>query len=241
MKKLTLCLLAFLLALTPAAVFADTVGVDAGAAIEGSFGARFTHDNSSIAYVQDNTPSGETVFRFEFLFAVDSLSFSGAPANFRQTIFAAFGPNPMNGGGIGACLTPNAFIEVIRVFVYHAGGSGQVPFVTAFAQGNFCGDAATGPLIRVDSFGADTNANNAVRLCGELQTGGGNTGFLRFAAVDDTAACTSATYQEVPRTNNDLSIDFVRLGTPQLNGFGAGETATYFMDSYASFRLLAAP
>ena len=229
-------LTAILLAVTGTA-FADTLAVNNTAAMGGSgpacggsnCGLEVSHDNSSVAYVEDLTPDAEGIYRFNFLFNPASVT---TTANVRQTIFNAItvNPNPNVGDCPGA-----AFVSAFRIFHYRTGGSGQNGSVLAFLNGNQCGARSIGTRIPLTD-------NDPVRICAEMETGNGNTGMGRIAVVDDAASCPPSgdpAYQERAISNGLIAVDRVRMGTPQTNSFGAGETMTLYFDEFESFRTLA--
>lgn len=229
-------LTAILLAVTGAA-FADTLDVNNTAAMGGSgtacggsnCGLQVTHDNSSVAFVEDLTPDNEGIYRFNFLFNPAATT---TTANVRQTIFNAISPNP--NPNVGDC-PASAFVSAYRIFYYRTGGSGQNGSILAFLNGNQCGQRTIGARIPVTD-------NDPVRICGEMETANSNNGMGRIAIVDDAASCPPSgdpAYQERAISNGLTSVDRVRMGTPQTNNFGAGETMTLFFDEFESFRTLA--
>ncbi len=234
MKKIVIGLLAAATLIAPA-TFANTLAVTGAAAMNGTnFGLEIVSDNSSIAYVQDSTPDSELVYRAEFLFKVNSLTFSGAPSNFRQVIFSVTGPGNPGVGGCGMA----AFVNNLRGFnLVIFGGAAQV--LEFWMQGAFCGPAAIGGPADSRFFIADedTNGNGEVKVCFEITYGNPGTG--RVSVQDEGDACFSGTTKSRDRNNSPFSAQFVRMGTPALNFFGAGETTEYFFDEFASFRTLA--
>ena len=119
---------------------AAAMGSSNGTACGGSdCGMDVTHDNASMAFVQDNSPNNETVYRAEFLFNPVAVS---ATVNFRQPIFTALArvPNP----GAGLCPANLVFTEAIRCFHYRVFG-GTTDALTCFVKGNaLVGYAAVG-------------------------------------------------------------------------------------------------
>ena len=233
MKKTILCMLAILLAFAPVTAFASTIEVLAGAALEGNFGMRLNHDTTSVAYVEDQTPAGEPIYRAEFLFR--PTAFNTNNTNVRQTIFRTISTNP--GPGQFGC-SQAAFVTHADIFIYWI-VNGQLPFATAFQFGRGCNPAAVGSLVRLDNQagGVDTNGDGAVRFCFQWEEGA--SGLVRFGVTDDVNACTAATFQEINRDTAGMTVETARLGNAQVNGFGAGETATLDYDSFASFRATA--
>lgn len=209
---------------------ADSLVVNGTAAMEGSFGMQVSHDNSSQAYVQDNSPNAESIYRASFLFNPNNISPENG--NWRQTIFLTLGPNP--NPGVGACPSnPSAFLSGMRVFLYMTRG-GQDYSVQVWGRGNQCGEAST-MRIAIPS-------NGPSRICTEFETGPTLTGAIRLAAVSGTGACPAGgdpSWREQSMSNNRNQIDLVRLGTPQLNNFGRGENGVMYFDDFQSFRTLA--
>jgi len=224
--------------LCASAGFADSLAVNNTAALGGTgtacggsnCGLEVTHDNSSAAFVRDDTPVDESVYRATWLMNVAAMSTS---SNFRQTIFNVIGDNP--NPGVGSC-SAGAFQSAFRCFEYQTGGIGQNSSIQCFVRGNQCGERA---VTRIP-----VTVNNPFRVCVEWTAGGSNTGLIALAVVDDQASCPpsgDAAYNTNTVSNQLTNVQFVQLGTPQLNGFGAGEAATYHFDEFESFRTLAAP
>ncbi len=208
-----------------------------GDGMPGPCGLQVDHDNSSTVYVEDTTPTSELIYRAEFLFSENDVSLPGGPgAAFRQVIFTAIGPNPRP--GVGICHPTNAFIEAIRCFHIAVDfGAGPNSHYQCYGRGDFCGERNTGGVIFHTD--ADVDGDDDVKICIEWERGvGTDAGKIRLAVVDDGDSCAGATYQTGNVTNNDVRVDFVRLGTPQANFFGAGETVEYHFDEFASFRTL---
>jgi hypothetical protein len=229
-------LTAILLAVTGAA-FADTLAVNNTAAMGGSgtacggsnCGLEVTHDNSSVAYVEDLTPDNESIYRFNFLFNPASTTTS---AQVRQTIFNVItaNPNPNNGDCSGG-----AFVSAMRGFYYRTGPGGINGSVLVYINGNLCGQRSVGLRIPLTD-------NDPVRICAEMETGNSNSGMGRVTVVDDAASCPPSgdpAYQERAVSNGLIAVDRIRIGTPQTNNFGAGETMTLYFDEFESFRTLA--
>jgi len=235
MKRVFLAILVFALCVSGAS--ADSLQVNNAAALAGSFGLEVTHDNASIAYVQDDTPAGEKVYRAEFMINVASADLNPGEA-MRQTIFVAIGNNPRP--GVGLCHPTNAFIEAIRCFHRPINfGVGTRQGVLCWSRGDFCGERSVPENLWIDDGpgGGDVDQDGASKLCVEWESNSGtDAGKIRMGVVDDGASCSTATLGEADVTNNDVTVEFVRLGTPQMNGFGMGENFTYYYDDFASFR-----
>ena len=217
---------------------ADTLAVNNTAALGGTgtacgggnCGLEVSHDNTSVAYVEDLTPDGETVYRMTFLFNPASTTTS---SNVRQTIFRGIGPNP--NPGVGNCHPTLQTASSFRLFYYRTGGSGQNASILAFVNGNQCGERSIPARIPL-------TVDDPVRICAEMTTGNSLSGTLAVAIVDDQASCPSTgdpAYGVAIVSNGLLSVDRIRMGTPQTNNFGAGETMTLYFDEFESFRTLA--
>lgn len=228
MKKVLMALC--VIGLVAGAASADSLAVNGTAAMEGDYGMELTHDNSSTAYVQDNTPEDETLYRGSFLFNAHSVT--GHSINFRQVIFQGYGNNP--NPGVGVCpANPDASVGSIRIWLFQTGGDGRFSSIQFYSRGNQCGERST-PRIPI-------NNDQDYRICFEWSTGATNTGEIALAVVDPASSCpTSGDPAWVTSTisNNLNDVDLVRMGTPALNNFGAGETATMYFDSFESYRTL---
>jgi hypothetical protein len=212
---------------------ADSWAVNNAAAMGGTtWGFQITHTNAApAAYVEDDTPASESIYRFTFLFNPGTIT--GATKNFRQAIMRGTGPNPRP--GVGTCsANPAATPAVLQVWLYAVGGTGRTPTVQIYGKGNSCGDQSAKRVTLTPA--------TAYRICGEWWTGASATGHVALAVVDPSAACpthggagwqTSAGY-----SNNLVHLDMIRLGTPALNNFAAGEAVTMYFDEFASFRTL---
>ena len=218
------------------AAMADTLAVNNTAAMGGTgtacggsnCGLEITHDNADTAFVQDDSPAAESIYRATFLYNPASIT---TTANYRQTIFNAVGDNPNPGGGV---CPGGAFVSSFRCFGYQTGGAGQNSSVQCFVRGNQCGEAA---VTRIG-----VTENDPVRVCVEWSTGNALSGMIALAVVDDQDPCPPTgdpAYNTRNVTNGNTNVQFIRLGTSQTNGFGAGETASYYFDEFASFRTLA--
>lgn len=213
---------------------ADTLAVNNAAAMGGSgtacggsnCGLEVTHDNSSRAYVEDTTPAEEETYRANFLFNPQSTTTS---SNFRQTIMTVTTLNP----GHANCAA-TTFTSMARLFYYRTGGAGQNASILMTGNGNQCGERPIDGRISI-------NDDEEVRICIEIETGNSLSGKARIAVVDAASSCpASGAYpNERDLTNGNLAVNRIRMGTPQTNNFGAGETATLYFDEFESFRTIA--
>lgn len=218
---------------------ADSLAVNNAAALGGTgtacggsnCGLEVTHNNASIAYVQDDTPASESIYRFQTLFRVRTMT---TTQNFRQPIFQALSNNPNPAApNCGA----GAFVSAFRCFNYQTGGTGQNANVQCFIHGNACGNAAA-PRIAI-------NTNQTYKMCVEWEQGtasplvNGSIAYTVVAPNDPCPASGDASYETASANNSSMAIQRIRMGTPQTNTFAAGENAVYDFDEFASFRTIA--
>lgn len=240
MKKL-ICLTALACLVSAGAAMGDSLSVTStaamggvadqtctGDAMPGPCGLQVFHDNSSVAFVEDQSPQNETVYRASFLFNPNNIS---PGTKLRQNIFRAIGPNP--NPGVGSCDMAN-LKNVGRVFlmIYRPTGTNYAVFLQGL--GNQCGERAT---LRVELEPATPK-----RICIEMEHGNALSGRLAIAQVDIANPCPTsggAGWEERALSNGLTNIDRVRLGTPGTNNFGAGESGDMYFDEFESFRTLA--
>jgi hypothetical protein len=211
---------------------ADSLTVNGAAAMGGtSYGLEVYHDNTDVSYVQDDSPTGETIYRFTFLF--DVAGHAGSTINYRQAIFRAWGDNP--NPGVGFCpADPGAAVPSIQLWLYMIGGSGNVPTLQIWSKGNQCGDQGAQRI--------NISLATDVRVCGEWWTGSSSTGGAALAVVNPADPCPAhndPAYHIINFSNQLTNLNFVRMGTPAVNGFSAGEIDTYYYDEFESYRTLA--
>lgn len=234
MKKTLLILMA--LGMIAGFASADTLTVNAAAAMGGTgtacgggnCGLDVHHDNTSAAYVRDDSPTAETIYRFEYLF--DPNAISPAVDNWRQAIFGAFGPNPRP--ALADCpISPTVQLPLMRVFLWLKGGSGQNYFVVGHLMGNQCGNRQVGNI--------SISADGPVKICGELETGTPGRGALAVVGVGDACPATgSAAWAERDVNNVETNVENARMGPLGTNNFAQGEDGNLYFDEFASFRTL---
>ncbi len=196
----------------------------------GPCGLAVFHDNSSRAFVRDDSPNAEGMYRASFLFNPNNLSQS--LGGFRQVILDARAPNP--NPGAGACGDNPGTKVMIRVWLRLEGPGGILYRLQAEGRGNQCGKRSTSKF--------DIAADQPVRVCLEYDTAGGGSGFVAIAGVDPADPCPpsgDAAYNTVNYSNQLTSIDHVRMGTPSTNNFGVDQNGTMYFDEFESFRTLA--
>lgn len=217
---------------------ADTLTVNNAAAMGGTgtacsgsnCGLQVTHDNTSAAYVQDNTPDNEAIYRFEFMFDPNGVP-DTTGSGFRQEIFRGTGTNPRPGQGL--CHPSNAFADALKVFLFRNGSNGNVS-VSAWVYGNQCGARGLNNV--------SISSSGPVKICGEWEAGSSDTGRFAVATVATNASCPPSgdgAYVFRTTTNHDTAIVQVRMGTIAPNANGAGENGNLYFDEFASFRTLA--
>jgi hypothetical protein len=215
--------------------FADTLEVLGSPDItpmEGTYSLVVHHDNTSTAYVVDQTPADESIYRFEFLFNPNDIS--PGTANWRHTIFWAQSLNTRPGNG--TCPTnPAAKIPAYRLFLTLRDG-GTLYGVRAVLFGNICG--------RIGTINVDVPSNSPSKICGYWMQGAdsvtqGESGLAVVGATDPCPTFGDAAYETAAIRNNELAIMQVALGSLATNPFGAGENGDLTFDSFASYRTLA--
>jgi hypothetical protein len=201
--------------LIPSSVaWGNTVFVDENAALEGGFGLAVDLNGAADrVYVQDNTPTDETVYRAEFLFRRSTLEMT-SPNNHVILLGMQENPSPPHTG-------------VIRLVIVRV-GDGRY-FIRAFAFQN------TGAYRFVGGTGVGTNPNAIWRIGVEWQVSdpGQDNGVLRLYKNGGLQV------ERLDLINEGQEVDFVRLGAVAfLDGSTNGQ---YHVDSFSSFRTLAAP
>lgn len=221
------------LALTAGPTMADTLSVNNPAAIEGSFGLEVLHDNTSAAYVQDDTPNSETVYRFSFLYNPQTVGSSGNGTPFAFTLFTALANNARPSNPANPCpLNANFPVFPVRVFARFGGPGLTIPGVRLTMMNNFCGILGTPPVYWVE--------NQARKVCGFVETGApGRAGLAVVPANDPCPPDGDPAYGVVSANNNELPVVAARLGNVATNPYGAAESGSYYLDSFESYSTLA--
>lgn len=229
------------LALIASPVAADTLTVNASAAMAGTnYGLDVMHDNSSVAYVQDDSPSGESIYRFSYLFDPNNIAGTGS-SDWTMTLFGAMGPNPRPNNGANPCpLNANIPVFPMRVTLIATGAGSSIPVVRATMMSNICGVVGA-PAFVLSQAGP-------VKICGYFIQGVGpvpgpqSPGEVGIAVVGTAEACPSAgdpSYKTVSTNNDEHNVTIARMGSLGTNGFGAGEMGSVYYDEFESFRTLA--
>ena len=229
------------LALVAGPAMADSLTVNASAAMNGTnFGLEVTHDNSSLAYVQDDTPAAESIYRFDYLFDPNNIAATGS-SDWTMTLFGAMGPNPRPNNPANPCpLNANIPVFPMRVTMIATGAGSATPVVRATMMSNICGVVGAQAFV--------LNQSGPVKICGYFKQGTGpvpgpqTPGSVGIAVVAAAAACPSdgdPAYKTVSTNNDEHSVELARMGSLGMNGFGAGENGSVYFDEFESFRTLA--
>ncbi len=229
------------LALIAGPAMADTLTVNGTAAMNGTtYGLEVVHDNSSVAYVQDDTPAGESIYRFEYLFEPNNIAGTGS-GDWTMTLFGAMGDNPRPNNGANPCpLNANIPVFPMRVTLIATGAGSSTPVVRATMMSNICGVVGA-PAFVLSQAGA-------VKICGYFIQGAGpvpgpqTPGEVGISVVATGVACPAdgdPSYKTVSTNNDEHAVSLARMGSLGTNGFGAGEMGPAYFDEFASFRTLA--
>jgi hypothetical protein len=198
-----------------------------------TYGLEVLHDNTSAAYVQDDTPNGETVYRFSFLYNPRDLGSTGS-APWAMTIFGAMGNNPRPASASACPQAAHIPVFPARVFARYGGPGQTIPGVRLTVMTNFCGVVGS-PVIY-------WSENVPKKICAFVQMGAPL--YAGIAVVDPAAACPSdgdPAYSLVSASanNNEHAVEFARLGNLAVNPYGAGENGSFYVDEFESYRTLA--
>ena len=195
--------------------------------LEGNYSLVVNHDDTSIVYVEDDTPDAETTYRAEFLYNPNDIqATTTAPGPWRHMIFRGFSVD-QNG------CTPQTYMNAFMVYDLHWGSVGANCSIIMWGRGNVCGQQGT---TRVD-----IPCNATSKVCVEFVSGSAQTGLLAIAAVGAAESCPTSgdpAWKSKTMTNNSMKIEFVRLGSTNRNNFGRGEDGAWHIDSFASYRTL---
>lgn len=229
------------LALISGPAMADSLTVNATAAMNGTnYGLEVAHDNSSVAYVQDDTPAGESIYRFSYLFDPNSVAGTGS-GDWTMTLFGAMGPNPRPNNGANPCpLNANIPVFPMRVTLIATGAGSSTPVVRATMMSNICGVVGASAFV--------LSPSGPAKICGYFIQGVGpvpgpqSPGEVGIAVVGTGDACPSdgdPSYKTVSTNNDEHNVTLARMGSLGTNGFGAGENGSVYYDEFESFRTLA--
>lgn len=233
MKRTALLLIAGL-AIAAGPAMADTLSVTPAAAMGGTnYGLEVFHDNTSPAYVQDDTPDSETIYRFSFIYNPRTVGSSGNGTPFAFTIFTALAANARPNTPANPCpLNANFPVFPARIFARYGGPGLTIPGIRLTMMNNFCGIIGTPPVYWVE--------NEARKVCGYIVSGA--PGRAGVAVIDQNATCPpdgDPAYAEAVGNNNELPVIGARMGNVAVNPYGAGENGSFYLDEFESYRTLA--
>jgi hypothetical protein len=197
-----------------AATAANTLAVTNAAAIDGAYGLEVSIDGSSsdLAYVEDNSPAGETVYRAQFWLDHNN-------------------PTMAIGDAVNIFRGVQDTGDKKNILVKMKKGKDSNIYIYAFCQNNAGGwvlankgmlfkDKATGVMIEWQA----------------ATTAGANDGFLKMYKV--TISGGAVLKGQATGINNDTKIvDTARMGLT--NAPAAGLAGTLYFDSFESYRTMA--
>ena len=205
------------------------------APLNGAFSLEVSYDDTTqLAFVQDDSPNGEMVYRGSFLINPDEIDLQNPS---RILLFEAFGPTTAANPCQPNCPVYWPVISIYLVKVFPAVPGGQYG-VQGWLWGNLGGPRA----IMGGVGGSNLHLiarDTASRICFEYEAGGPGT--MRIAVVDGTSACLSVYDAERTTFNGQTQIELIRLGGPgpyHTGDFSGGST-TIYLDDFQSFRTLA--
>ncbi len=199
----------------------------------GPCGLEVVHDNTSVAFVQDDSPNDEVIYRFEFIYNPQSVGSSGNGNPFAFTIFTALAANARPNNPANPCpLNPNFPVFPARIFARYGGASLDIPGIRLTMMNNFCGIIGTPPVYWVE--------NEPRKICATIETGAPGSASVAVVGENDTCPPDGdPAYAVAVGNNNEQPIIGARMGNIAVNPYGAGESGSYYLDEFASFRTLA--
>ncbi len=220
MKKV-LFSLAIIGLLATGTTLASSIAVTGAAAQEGSYGLAVTTDaTADNAYVEDQTPNNETVYRAQFLLRSDNVAFAAPCNNGPQTnhaIFKAWDDDQPAGTwrqhlvvGIRVGLSCQRLLN-IKVTNNTTGG-------VIFKELSLPPAAAGWPVTVLVQF---DQATDTYQLC-------------RHRSDNPTFACVTTNIE-----TGLANVDRIQLG--MVGGADTTTTGTYYLDSFESYRTLTTP
>lgn len=215
--------------------FGHSLTVNNGAAMEGNFGLEVTYTSQGsggIAYVEDDTPSGQPQYKGSFLLNPNNIDLA-IPS--RIAIFQAFSPTPAScspsvSSKCDLAFYPAFALYMVRLFPPSGLGYG----IQGWVWGNLGGPSAVTGLTWGNA--QPLSRNEANRICFDYRAG--NPGALHIAVRAPQEPCPSAGNYDGERTtvNSEYQVNSVRMGGIAPYGFGMiGIENTMFFDQFESF------
>lgn len=220
MKKVLMALC--VLALVAGSASASSLAVNGAAALEGTYGLAVTVDNTGVnAYVEDETPDGETIYRASFLVDVnDTFTLATATTNGNNfiTVGQTLSPNPQ-------APTP-VWVPSLRLYFMNR-------TVAPHCRARLGVYSNINARLLAAPVGID--CNGTVELTIEWTAGASGTGLARLTSVSPVIGTRVG---EKLLSNHLLTVDTFRMGhavgTPPETISG-----TMYFDSFESYRTLA--
>lgn len=212
MRKLGIVLATCMLAgFMAAAAQAATLDVNATAALEGNFGLEVIFNlDSQLAYVQDDTPADETVYRALFQMDPSNLSM---PATNRFTVLFGRGGTPLDG--------------VLRLELRYVNSTDRYRMLAQVKKNSGGFVTANDPVNWL------TIGNGPVTMMVEVEFGNVGAGSLTLTRLDTMASTTNDSIN-----NGNFDVELVRFGVPRATNM-SGTDGSLYLDDFQSFRTLA--
>ena len=228
MKKRILLTTIVAVLLMAGPTWADSLSVTQAAALGGTYGLEISHGGTNTgAFVVDDTPAGEQIYRFSFLINPNGMV---GDSSLTPILFRAKGDNPNPGGG--RCPV-NALAQVdsiaIRAKFLQQGYSLQLRI-----NDNFCGARGTADV--------PISPNTPSKVCCEVQHAAAGQGVIAIAIVDVGNACPPTgdpSYVTVANSNSSvMEVNRISLGIHETHPASRHVNPMY-LDEFESFRTLA--
>lgn len=220
MKKLVL-LLAVAGLLMGAPLFANSLDVNADAALNGSnFGLEVISSgvfgNPAAAYVADTSPTGETVYRVAFAYKGNDIDMGGPGGGRADGHPVFYGRGPSNG----------ATQNLIQIFIAPRADNDNLDEFIVKVITDDGGNRRAGRV--------NVNRTSTYTMMLEFVVGdGSDNGTVTFYR-------NGTQFGNATGVDNDTqTIEDVRFGAPR--GTKAGTTGSYYLDDFESFRTLSTP
>lgn len=219
MKKvlMTLCVIG----LVAGVASASSLAVTGAAALEGTYGLAVTvNDDGTNAYVEDDTPAGETIYRATFLIDINNVfnqSTADTNGNNFLTLAQATGDNP---------IAPPALFSSIRIYLMNR-------TVEPYCRARVGVYSNINARLLVAPVGIDCSGTVSLTL--EWTAGSAGTGLARLTSVSPVIGTRVG---ERNLSNHLTNVQRFRIGhavgTPPVTLAG-----TMYLDSFESYRTLA--
>ncbi len=234
MKARSVLLFSAVVALAIAPILhAASLSVNGGAALEGSFGLEVLMNDTSSAYVMDDSPVNETVYRAEFLLDLNDLNFSASSGpSSNHSILKLWdmdvpGPLPRQHVIIGIRLGGDGKYKVFCKLIQYDGATSWPIWRT---------DLGSPMELNLPSTAGGYPVGVRVEFVQGTTGGGGADGIVRFARYTNFDPGNWNTKEHVAVLNYLLDVDRAYFGAMAAD---ATSTGSFYLDSFQSFRTLA--